>query len=652
MLKRAGQKLWLGLVLLALVCAPAAAAKRKKPRKSRKPKSSARLARPRLGPSLDSRALPPHYFPNVVTAWQAGELEHAPLFDLAVLYVAADQAVADQKVLLRYNHDPLLRSVTVGELGAGNNRTAVPILLALLDRARDSALTADIIGALSRLRAQGLEERLAPFVALPDRRVRLAALKLYGLQSQLDPQVVLKAAQAESDPVLRQLSWAALAERPDAASLADWLALLRGDDAELAALAVGPVLNSRSLGDQAKTLAALAAECPALVGVQLARHAGGAGDQELSRALLGALLAHRHAAVRAAAAITVGGLRLQPLAGKLAGLADDADPEVRWQTAKALGAFPAAASFKALAKLLGDDAFRVHRAAIESMAAIADGFAVADALGPYLQDASARRRASACRVLTRLHTPKWNKELLRRVALEEEPLALGPLLEALAAGGAPEARQWSEKHAAHPDVLVRQGVTRALRWLQEPETYPILSGYAIDQDGPEPRDTALASMAEMGDIALSEAITASLTEMSANYIVSGANRSRALSCWSAGRLKDASPELVKRLQRQALQKVIPTQMGPELDMDYIRISACLALVELARRTDDQRLRRAARLVIDGLQEGEGEAASMSLRGVALREYARQVGVYLEGGEVSPGERQYLEYRFSFFAVHD
>ncbi|HRR06212.1 MAG TPA: HEAT repeat domain-containing protein, partial [Victivallales bacterium] len=308
-------------------------------------------------------------------------------------------------------------------------------------------------------------------------------------------------------------------------------------------------------------------------------------------------------------------------------LASDPVPAIRYLAVKSLSESPSLPdAVNAIISRLGDEDYLVRTEAENGLIALNIGDEYLSKVLDKLNDNNAT--ASAIRVLGELkYQPSAEK--IRKIILEtnipeirrRSAIALGRLKYK-------EAADEIAKFAKDNDKSVRTAVAYALGQIKVQNTFNIIADLALDK---EPEVSAEASMAiyEIGDSFFIKTIVENLKRVKENYLI----RSAAVKAASAQ--ITAPNEIVKALKKAALEKTIPTEMGPVFDMDQVRGGAAWALVEITKKNKD--IIEETKQVLKMLQTPPEKQDDRFVSSEFLIDCAKQAQAYMEDKEPTQSE---------------
>ena len=549
-----------------------------------------------------SSVSPNHQFLGyILQSWSRRPIASDDYFGLPKSKYCPDASVQMQRQFLLKTKDPVLRSRTVTLLANCGNPTAVGLLTALLKGEKDVNVIADVLAAVAILEDRSLAPVIAPLLTHESKRVRLHAIKLYGIQVDADVRRLLERIPNEPALHLRTALWQVVAANADQTTLADWLPIWDTSDTDAIAVSFRAVFGFSEITGQWDRIVAFCKGDDVPIKKAIADNLSPNVKSTLNDTIIELLVADRHAAARAAAADAIARLRLDSSKTHLLTLAGDPEAEVRRSVAHNLRVFPDKPGFLQLVQLTGDPGSPLTRdKAQESLVAIASPYPVEAEIGVYVDDANEDIRYNTFRVLAAVDSSMYNEGIRRRLLQEERPINIAAAIRSLVAGGATFAIESILGYADHEHKFVRTAVGEMIGVFKPKSGHEIIKRYSQEDREMDVREPAIVAMGLIRDTDFNGTLLKILqrTNYAGPEFLQEADRIRA--CWSASRIHDPSIELMRQMRRQIMEMVVLTAVGPTYDSDTVRASACWALAIQSKRTNDSEILALARGMINHL----------------------------------------------------
>ncbi len=535
-------------------------------------------------------------------------------------HLEAEQ-LKEQSVFFSQTPDPRIRCRIAQNFSNAGNADAVPVLEKLLEAEKNVTVSVELTASIVKLvnfAPPSKAETFKRFFASPDPRLRANAVAAY-LAASGDAKDVFELLKTEDALSVKNIGWQELAdkaEKLDAKSLVAFLSATDPVDRAGAAkaLALGKA-DPDGIAELAKSLKDPDPAVRAALAAGLAQRAEGGSKLALS------LCSDEHASVRCLiAAITSQKIPELPLK-----LSNDKDWEVRRLACLGFGGDKDDTATTTLLQRLADNTKAVRNAAENTI--IRNGLAEKhhQALGELL-DAPAGR-CSAIRVAGHLKLKQFADKIHK---ILEETNDRSTTIRAIKALGRLDRKDsWKlvESKADSPDKSLRRAVAFALGHLAVKDSFPTVVKMTKDKERIVAAD-AIEALGVIGDPCFADtlfAIIKDTTEKNPSVL-------RAAACWSIAKTKCADLKIAKQLSDLCLKKVLQTMMGPEYDADFVRVSACWALVDSDLMKDDKTEKVVDYTLTSLLSESKRDTLSVS---PALCDYARQARLRLENKKTAP-----------------
>ena len=305
-------------------------------------------------------------------------------------------------------------------------------------------------------------------------------------------------------------------------------------------------------------------------------------------------------------------------------LSSDVDPEIRRLAVVAFRHYKEPAAIDTLLNSMNDSYKPTRTAAEDSLIFMKASPAILERVGKkYLEQKPAVY--SAVRVLGVLNDQRFNSKIEEILNSATDTDLMRRAINALGALDYKKAAASVAKKASCEDPLVREAVGNALGVFNIKSTFDTLVKLSADKD----LKTSMAAVKGMG-ITKDPYFISCLMGVASNVKISP--NMRAFSYWSMTQINQPSSAMVKRLKKNALQKIIPIPMaGPDYDADFARIAACLTLVKFGEK--DAGAKTVALEVIETLSTPTEEQSMQTFSGKTLQEYARQVKLNTQGKDI-------------------
>lgn len=581
---------------------------------------------------------PPNPTPDVIEArklyanlrsyWELGPYPRSLFVYGRRVAVADDEGLATQHLAFTSSTDPLHRSRVVGELARCGTRKAVPVLLAQLGRETDRKVVRDILCALTRLSAQAALPELAAYLLAESWQLRLAALR-YAAQSGALTSAQVQALTVDENVHVRAEAWGVLAAHDVSAHT--WEAALQDPALQIVRLGLrGLMLQPHA--EQAHLVRDLATSSRisvrGAVAAALSRHS----PEHV--ALLQGLAGDRSMAIRALAAEACGRLQSPRLQPTLTALAEDPAVEVRMAAVRALAVFHTAESREALFARTADRSERVQDAACDALVQHPSE-AVDVQVGPFLEDARHSVRFRCFELVAAIQSQRYGETLAARMPLEEDPMNLGALIDAIAVAGHRPAEEAIVAVAGQSPHIPRAAAFRAISSMRLASGKEAARQAAAELElDPVVRLAAIESLGWVPDAAHAPVLLKLLKQTNPEGTTRPAQR--AMAAWAASRLPELPGKLVQRMEAQVRKPVIKTPEGPLHDTNQVRVSCVWALVEHAKRGDRSAAKFAETSIACLRTPYETQAAvllsldqSMNAFGYQAQQYWDDAGLTLE-----------------------
>ena len=305
-------------------------------------------------------------------------------------------------------------------------------------------------------------------------------------------------------------------------------------------------------------------------------------------------------------------------------LSKDPDSEIRRLAVVAFRHYREPAAIDALLAAMNDSYKPVRTAAEDSLIFMKPSPEIMERIGKKYLD---QRPAvySAVRVIGVLNDQRFNAKIERILNGALDTDLMRRTINALGALDYKKASASVAKKATCEEPLVREAVGNALGVFNIKDTFDTLIKLSADHKN---KIVSLAAVKGMGVTADPYFINC-LMGVIANVKITA--EARAFGCWSLARINKPSSAIIKRLQKNALDKFIPIPMaGPDYDADFARTAACLALIKFSKK--DDAAKKTALKVLNKLTASSDKQMTF-ISGRTLQEYARQAELYMQGKEI-------------------
>lgn len=558
--------------------------------------------------------------------------------------VAKTDHLALQDDLLKRATDPAMRSRTVALLGECLNRHAAPILVEHLARESDTRVIADTLRALGQVGGANALANFASLLAHEEALVRYECARLFAASASLDLEQVQVLLSVETDPRVRGILLATLADHASDTDPEDWLELVKSDNVRLAQIAIRGLLSTAGAAPD-HVLALCEHRNPA---IRLAVIGNLHGDAAYAAPVLAKLLPDPIAGIRSNCAIFIGANPIAEREAMLLPLADDPDGNVREEAARALAKFAGQPVIDTLFKLTGDSLSLVRHAAEASLLAQADRQTIDRLAGAHLADESADRRYHACRLLVGLDSTSHIAALTPLLDSEGRPHNRAAVIDALVTAGAKDAADKLAGFLVDQPPLVQSAAARSAVAFDTKSAFDDMRKLALaDPTDRAVRLTIIESMGRLGHgEEFSETLLGVLKATDPEKFVTP--RARAYATWATSRLDAPSDKLRKRLTTQIISKVVPIPGNPpDFDEEQVRLGSCWALVHLAKRDIDGAA-KSAKSMINILRSplDSPTAGDMAITH-RMRNFAYQAKRYWDDESVTLEDVPTYPFRFDF-----
>ena len=551
----------------------------------------------------------------------------------------------NQTALLVAATDPTLRSRTATLLGACLNRHAVPVLIAHLAREQDSRVIADSLRALGRIEGADSVADFAPLLAHEEAMVRYEAARLYAAASQPDLALVRERLPKEKDARVQALLLKILLDQVENTRTADWQAALAIDNARLKLLAIQGLLQMPGFGaEESRVLALCEDRNPA---IRLAVIAHLPGTASFADTVLGKLAVDPISGIRSQSAIFIATNPAPARESFLQALATDSTGSPREEAAGAFAKFATETALARLFQLTGDPLSLVRHRAEDSLLAQADTGTIDRLAGEQLKE-SEDRRYHACRMLHSLGSNQHINALAKLLASESRPKNVAAVIDALVTAGAKDHAEAMADRLMEQPPVVQLAAVHAITAFDTSSAFENLRTLAVaDETEDGVRLGVVEAMGRLGHGAeFANTLVAVLKATNPEKTVS--SRARANATWAASRLDKPGDKLLKRLSTQIISRVVPIPGNPpDFDDEQVRISACWALVHLAKR-EVKGADKAAKRMISILRSplDSPTAGDMALTHRMLH-FAYQAQQYMDDAAVTREDIPKYPFRFDY-----
>ena len=557
------------------------------------------------------------FYPLIVPIWENGPLNSDNTKNPQSRTFLTKAEVETQIELFNEIHDAATRSRMVFEIIRSNNPVAVPELLRLLRKEKNTLVKTDLLKALFNMRdikACGVSPILKKFLKdeSPSRRAYAAALMI---ANSYDLDAVLGMLMSENSKFVLNLTIKEFMRKPNECSRQRLLEALKSDNAILAAGAAA-LLGARSENPDNTTLLAKYA-VDDRVSVRSALAASLANRKSGGLALLTTLSKDANSSVRSFVAASRPNKTRLPLYLELA---NDPDWEVRRVAVKSLGLINDPKSITALLNAISDEAAPVRKAAEQSLIALKPSTEIMQKMvDDHLK--STQSLPSAITVLGELKFAPSTRAITKILKKSNDDDVTWRSVKALGLLKYDKAWKVVDKRAASANPAIRAAVAESLGVFAQNGSYDTILKLSDDKDS----KVASEAIKAMGVTKSSSFKTRLLRALKQ---VQSAATIRSNACWSEARTGEPSSSAQAQLQRLALEQVIPAMGMMEYDSDYVRISATLALVDLGK--DFPGAAKSAKAILKKLKEKASGDFAIQVAGETLKEFARQTELYMNG----------------------
>lgn len=535
-----------------------------------------------------------------------------------------DESLRGQKDFFFAIPDAITRSRIVVSLNGCENPGMQAVLEEMLSKEKHHEVLADVLGTMVEKKVQSsnipvLKEMMRS--EIPACRAFSACLYLDGAAS---PEAVFEMLQKEDSPFVSNLAWSKLLERKDICT-ASKVASLHSGIPSFQRPQLLKLLASISGQPENETLVKDAAE-KGSIEEKIAVVVSLAARPACADALLAKFAEFPDARLRREVA------RSAASPGRLAvliKLSSDPESEVRRLAVLSLAGFGTGCkdAVEAIIARLSDEELLVRNDAEDRLLSLEIGPEYLSLIrdGPLKSEAGV---ASATRVLGERRYKEASEDIRAVLLVSKVVEVRRRSLVALGHLEHNSSARDCASFAGDKDDGVRRAAAFALGQFKEKETFEAVVKLAEDKVQDVSAE-ALFAIFKTGDVFFADVVLSSLKRVKEHYLI------RSAAVKAAAGIGVNSKEIVKALRRAALDKTIPTDMGPVFDMDQVRGGAAWALADIALRNGG--FAGEARGVLDVLQtpiEKQSEKVSSS---EFLIDCARQAQAYLEGRECGQSE---------------
>ena len=584
-------------------------------------------------------------YPLIVPIWQNGPLinDSKLATPRSPVYVVSDKLDFQQKSFLSIK-DPRLKSRIVSDLSRTNNPYAVKILTSLLLKLQaedNSALKKDSLKALYNMRDIALPSQdslnaFAKFAISKDSVIRGYAYALL-LEMGADPdKTVLTGLKNEKSLFVINLVTPILQKKADQCNIKKLEELLNAGSPAVSAAAARILASRKENPDSIGALySVISKKQPIQVRVALAEVL--ALRKSCGIELLKKLSSDESPAVRALVASAFPSIAMLPVYKKLV---KDNNWDVRRAAADTLGGYTPDKVAATLLPLLKDPVSELRTAAAGALIKISPSENIIQEIGgAYLPDK--RSRPESIAILGALHAVKFAPDIERYLNTSDDDNIVLRSIRALDSLNYRQAEPAVRGKAFHKNPEIRIAVAHALGKFADKKSYDTLINLSIM---PDSKDVNAAKFAKVAPVAIE-----SMGRIADPFFIkrlydvihdvkTSTSTMRAAACWSIARIGKITPQALKQFKTLALKKSIPSEGGKEYDSDLVRISICLALIDLGQK--EPAMRKKAESIIKKFFNPD--AGSLPFAGsdvsLTLREYARQAYLYMKGqSDITPSK---------------
>ncbi|MFA6294622.1 MAG: HEAT repeat domain-containing protein, partial [Victivallales bacterium] len=517
------------------------------------------------------------FIPLLLPVWEKTPFDNLNTGAPQAPYYADDAAVKFQADYYVKARDARIHSKIAGGLALSNNPAAIEALERLLQDEMNPIVQADILASLYNLRGVGNCKKTALLKGLlksQNASTRAFAAALYMKASKdLPPAYELLA--AETSEFVMNFVWSEIASGVELCRNsrdADIDKFLLSENACQRAGAVKVAVIKSQEPDKDPRLNKILSDKDSTVKFALASAL--AARDKGGNALLKTLSGEKDISIRAVVASAAPCEERLPLLVKLS---SDPDEEVRKLACISLGSYKGADSVNALIPRIGDKSKQIRDAAERSLVKISPDSDVQKRMGDECLG-SKESRAAAVTILGELKDTRFSPAILKMLesADDSEADLARRCVTALGNLGYRESWKAVSSKATHKNAEVREAVASSLGKFKVKESYETISKLSEDKSVPV-SSQAIESMGWTADPFFSEKLLAVIKKTDSEYPA----ENRSYACWSIARINSPGKPALAQMNDLCMKMVLKVPQSPNTyDMDFVRISALFALVDL------------------------------------------------------------------------
>ena len=520
--------------------------------------------------------------------------------------------------------------IAVG-LAFSNNPAAIEALEGLLQNEKNPLVQADILSSLYNMRSMGGCKKIPLLKGLLKSRnasARAFAAALY-MKAADDVSPVYEMLAAENSEFVINFIWSEIASGIEMcgnsrdSDIDEFL--VSGNACQRAGAVKAAAIKSRE-PDKEPRLNKVLSDKDAMVKYALAS-ALSARDKG-GDSLLKTLSEDKDVSIRALVASA------SPCEGRLpihVKLSSDPDEEVRRLACVSLGSYKGADSVNALIPRIGDRSRQIRDASERSLVKISPDKDVQKRIGDECLG-SKESRAAAVAILGEMKDARFSPAILK--LLESVDDSESDLVRRCVTSlGNLECREsWKtvSAKASHKNAEVREAVASTLGKFKIKESYETIARLSDDAAVPV-SSQAIESMGWTADSFFSEKLLAIIKKTVAEYPA----ENRSYACWAIARINSPGKSALAQMDDLCMKMVLKVPQSPNTyDMDFVRISALFALIDMGRK-DPAAMKMAED--ISAAFMSDAKSGDQLFSGDVLKEYARQAKAYMKNEKVTPVE---------------
>ncbi|MFO7820640.1 MAG: HEAT repeat domain-containing protein [Lentisphaeria bacterium] len=589
-------------------------------------------------------------FPLFIPVWQERPLQSDDLALGPRPVKMADNIVEWQaRQGLKWADEPALRCRLVRELGKTQNAYAAKLLIDHLPN-DTPAVQATIMRQLINLPLDRLstaeQKKIESRILDSHTAVRQAAITLYPYLPEADSPPLLQVLQLSEDTktvraTLRSLS--ALKTETQFEALARWRQHPDPTVAEYAWKLSCRAPDTKQYLQELKEATKHPEPHVRFVIAEALSHLPEKADREIAELLA----VDPSEACRARTAASLAAVRKEFCLPLLVQLSNDKDYSVRLEALKGLQYFPLPKSATAVVDAFQDPSRLVSKQAELSTIALYNKFPdIARRIIPYFGAKRDRTRFHVFNAIGEMKAIEHRDALVAALEKEKKPKHLVAGLRAVYNLQAVDADSLIRRHSRHSKAIVRAAAARAAGILTADYAHEFLMPRLKDQNS-DVRYQAIIASGRVRDAGATSAFLNILRDSDPQL---GSNaRLRAAACWAAAQLPEVPENLLKRMKKQATEKVIKTPDGPIYDSSTVLVSCAFALGDITRhQANAEPYAKAVFRHLRAKQDEEALFDSDFKPSPVVKECVRQAEAFSEGRrQVQPARRPSRTVRLSY-----